>query len=95
MPQRANRLQRGCGQGIGDLVATGFSGYSRNSRFGEEFARTGVCNIQSEGCASLPLVSTLLGSEKSTLHIFRALEEVILNGKDANEIFTKLIRRRV
>jgi len=81
--------------GVGDLVATGFSGYSRNSRFGEEFARTGVCNIQSEGCASLPLVSTLLGSEKSTLHIFRALEEVILNGKDANEIFTKLIRRRV
>ena len=81
--------------GIGDLIATGFSGYSRNSRFGEEFARTGVCNIQSEGCASLPLVSALLGSEKSTLPIFKVLEEIILNGKDAKETFTNLIQSRV
>lgn len=82
--------------GIGDLVATGFSEYSRNSQFGEEIARTGVCrHRQSEGYESLPLLLGLLKEERSAFPVFFALEEIILNGKDANEIFTKLIRRLV
>jgi glycerol-3-phosphate dehydrogenase (NAD(P)+) len=40
--------------GVGDLIATGYSGYSRNRGIGAEIARTGVCNLQGEGISSLP-----------------------------------------
>jgi glycerol-3-phosphate dehydrogenase (NAD(P)+) len=40
--------------GAGDLIATGYSGYSRNRGIGAEIARTGVCHLQGEGIASLP-----------------------------------------
>lgn len=77
--------------GVGDLVATGFSGFSRNSRSGEEIARTGVCNIQSEGCASLPHFLQLLPDDRSTFPVLQGLEHIIVDGKDAKEVFTKLI----
>ena len=78
--------------GVGDLVATGFSGFSRNSRSGEEIAHTGICNIQSEGCASLPFLLHLLPGDRSVFPILHGLERIIVDGKDAKEIFTKLIR---
>jgi glycerol-3-phosphate dehydrogenase (NAD(P)+) len=40
--------------GAGDLIATGYSGYSRNRGIGAEIARAGVCHLQGEGIASLP-----------------------------------------
>jgi glycerol-3-phosphate dehydrogenase (NAD(P)+) len=40
--------------GVGDLIATGYSGYSRNRGIGAEIARTGTCHLQGEGIASLP-----------------------------------------
>jgi glycerol-3-phosphate dehydrogenase (NAD(P)+) len=40
--------------GVGDLIATGYSGYSRNRGIGAEIARTGACHLQGEGIASLP-----------------------------------------
>ena len=40
--------------GVGDLIATGYSGYSRNRGIGAEIARTGVCHLQGEGMVSLP-----------------------------------------
>jgi glycerol-3-phosphate dehydrogenase len=39
--------------GVGDLIATGYSGYSRNRGIGAEIARTGVCRLQGEGMVSL------------------------------------------
>lgn len=79
--------------GAGDLVATGFSSYSRNNRFGEEIARNGVCAIKSEGCASLPLVAELIAnSGNDSFPLFRALEEVILRGGNAKERFAQLIK---
>ncbi|KKW12801.1 MAG: Glycerol-3-phosphate dehydrogenase [NAD(P)+] [Parcubacteria group bacterium GW2011_GWA2_49_9] len=78
--------------GIGDLVATGFSGYSRNSRSGEEIVRNGVCNIQSEGCASLPHFLKLLPADRSVFPLLHGLEQIIIDGKDAKDIFSQLIR---
>lgn len=78
--------------GLGDFIATGFSGYSKNSRFGEEIARTGVCALQSEGSASLPFLSELLGRERQAFPLFQKLEDVITVGKDAKETFTQLMR---
>ncbi len=40
--------------GVGDLIATGYSAYSRNHGIGEEIARTGVCDLRGEGIVSLP-----------------------------------------
>jgi glycerol-3-phosphate dehydrogenase (NAD(P)+) len=40
--------------GVGDLIATGYSEYSRNHGIGAEIARTGICKLQGEGIASLP-----------------------------------------
>lgn len=77
--------------GAGDFVATGFSSYSRNNRFGEEIARNGVCAIKSEGCASLPLFAELLSYKKDSPPLFRALEEVIIGGANAKERFAQLM----
>lgn len=78
--------------GVGDLVATGFSGFSRNSRSGEEIAHTGVCNIQSEGCASLPFLLHLLPGDRSAFPVLQGLEHIIVDGKDAKETFNKLMK---
>lgn len=71
--------------GLGDLIATGFSRHSRNSNFGEEFARTGVCNIQSEGCASLPSVEALLRGSLTAFPLLTALGDIVLRGASAPE----------
>lgn len=76
--------------GVGDLVATSFSSYSRNSRFGEEIARNGICSIKSEGCASLPILAQMLGEKRRTYPLFLALDDVINNGADAKERFERL-----
>jgi glycerol-3-phosphate dehydrogenase (NAD(P)+) len=79
--------------GVGDLIATGFSSSSRNNRFGEELVKNGVCNIQSEGCASLPAFSQMLKEKQKEYPLFAALEEVVLQRKDAQEQFGKLMAR--
>lgn len=79
--------------GVGDLIATGFSAYSRNNQFGEEFVRTGVCNIQSEGCASLPLMAEILGEKRSAFPVFQTLLRVIIQGADAKKQFEKMLSR--
>ncbi|MDR3582688.1 MAG: hypothetical protein P4L67_05425 [Candidatus Pacebacteria bacterium] len=40
--------------GAGDLIATGYSAYSRNRGIGAEIARTGTCALRGEGTVSLP-----------------------------------------
>ena len=47
--------------GIGDLIATGSSTYSRNYSVGRELATTGVCTGTSEGTSSVRAVRALDG----------------------------------
>jgi glycerol-3-phosphate dehydrogenase (NAD(P)+) len=47
--------------GVGDLIATGYSDYSRNRGIGAEIARTGMCHLQGEGIASLPSLKKRIG----------------------------------
>ncbi|KKU77520.1 MAG: Glycerol-3-phosphate dehydrogenase [NAD(P)+] [Parcubacteria group bacterium GW2011_GWA2_47_64] len=79
--------------GVGDLVATGFSPYSRNNHFGEKLVMTGVCNIKSEGNASLPALSRLLKKPRAVFPLLETLEDVILRGANAKERFPQCMAR--
>lgn len=73
--------------GLGDLVATGFSPYSRNRRAGDELVRTGKCLVKSEGLLSLPSLLTLLGKKKDKFPLLKVLEKVCINGENAKKVF--------
>jgi len=52
--------------GVGDLVATGYSPYSRNRQAGDEIVATGTCAIPGEGLLSLPAFTKRLGAASAT-----------------------------
>jgi glycerol-3-phosphate dehydrogenase (NAD(P)+) len=77
--------------GLGDLIATGYSPYSRNREVGNELVKTGTCCLESEGSRSLPIIASLLGQEKNTLPFFTALEEILIKNQNAKTIFENFI----
>lgn len=85
--------------GLGDLVATGFSEYSRNREAGEELIKTKECCLKSEGINSLPVIIELLGLGRATalsrksekFPILKSLERIILKRENAEIIFEELI----
>ncbi len=78
--------------GLGDLVTTGFSPHSRNRQVGDRLVKTGESSLKSEGLASLPLIVELLGKNVNNFPILRALEEVVIQNRNAKITFTTLIR---
>ncbi|MDI6821237.1 MAG: hypothetical protein QMD65_03665 [Patescibacteria group bacterium] len=93
--------------GLGDLIATGFSPYSRNRQLGDELVSSHVKDLdvkmKSEGIVSLPSIIKLLApyttccctgfaphNKLSAFPILQALEEIIIQHKNAKEIFEKL-----
>jgi glycerol-3-phosphate dehydrogenase (NAD(P)+) len=77
--------------GLGDLIATGFSPYSRNRQVGDELVRTGKCCLKSEGFVSLPSVIKLIKEDKiSQLPILQALTEIIIYHKNVKTTFERL-----
>ncbi|MBI4139218.1 hypothetical protein HY479_03655 [Candidatus Uhrbacteria bacterium] len=75
--------------GLGDLVATGFSPYSRNRQAGEELIKTGRAN-KSEGMSALTSVLFLLKEKKSELPLLLALEEAVIKRQPAKIVFERL-----
>lgn len=72
--------------GLGDLVATGYSPYSRNRRVGEELV-TKHTVLQSEGVRSLPPLLHMLGEKKEQLPFLAALETIVVQHQDARIVF--------
>ena len=73
--------------GVSDLIATGFSVNSRNHKVGFDIAQNGDCELESEGTISLPSIIKLLGDKSKSLPILIALEEIVMQDKEAKKAF--------
>lgn len=78
--------------GVGDLITTGFSGYSANHQIGKELAEKNAYSKQGEGAISLPIIIQLLGKNTKNLRVLKSLEQGILNKKDIKKTFEDLIK---
>lgn len=78
--------------GLGDLVATGISDFSRNHEEGKKIAQTGVCSATSEGCVSLPSVIALLGNS-ADFPLLKTLEHIFTKHADVRENMLFLLRK--
>jgi glycerol-3-phosphate dehydrogenase (NAD(P)+) len=76
--------------GLADLVATGYSKYSKNHAMGEELVKTGKCSEKSEGYISISSVVALLGEKVKEFPLLLALSQIILEKKDCKSIFATL-----
>ncbi|MFA5987159.1 MAG: NAD(P)-dependent oxidoreductase [Candidatus Paceibacterota bacterium] len=81
--------------GLGDLVATGSSKFSKNRTLGEEIIKTGKYTVKSEGISSLPFFLKRLELAKISiddLPVFLAVKKVLIDGKspssELNSIFS-------
>jgi len=75
--------------GLGDLIATGFSRYSRNHQVGDDLVHTGVITVKSEGVVALPSVIKRLGLRAKRYPLLMAIEAVVLKRKPAHIIFER------
>ncbi|MBI2623644.1 MAG: hypothetical protein HYW65_03665 [Candidatus Liptonbacteria bacterium] len=78
--------------GLGDFLATGYSGYSSNHHAGLELVATGHSTRRSEGTYSLPTVLKILGKKKKQFAILTAIESVVVRHADAKKTFEKLFK---
>ncbi len=81
--------------GRGDLIATGYSRYSRNRLAGENLARGKGIDRGSEGIASLAPLSNLLGTRASRFPVMNAVKKIVEKRGDAGKIFLALAAREV
>ncbi len=72
--------------GLGDLLATGWSNFSHNFTTGRNIILRNTKNPRSEGCASLPSISKLLGKDIQNYKILYSVKQIILDKKDAKTI---------
>ncbi len=75
--------------GIGDLIATGFSPYSRNYKAGFAIVKR-TEYVVSEGIISLPSINKILGKKIDKFIILKALKKVILEKSDPKIIFSAM-----
>lgn len=80
--------------GVGDLVATGYSGYSRNRGIGAEIARTGTCTLRGEGTASLPSLKKRIG-DAASFPLLRLIHTISIECKPAREAFNIFFRNAI
>lgn len=74
--------------GVGDLIATGFSIYSRHHEVGETIVKGGVCDRKNEGCNSLFALLAFLKEKKVNVPpLLAKLEAAVLQPKEARKIF--------
>jgi glycerol-3-phosphate dehydrogenase (NAD(P)+) len=72
--------------GIGDLIATGFSKYSKNHEYGKKLALTGQVHFDSEGSISLRPMIKKIGPLKKELQIFSKIYSIVQKRKDPKSI---------
>lgn len=74
--------------GIADMVATGFSPYSRNCKVGQEIVQNGECVTVSEGGESLPQMVQLLKQASVPAPIVLLIGKIVAGGESARAIDT-------
>lgn len=76
-----------CGiAGMGDLIATATSPYSRNRVVGEELAQGKKQRMESEGVSALPCIPTLLGTHLDEFPLLHTLYRIVQDGGTAEEL---------
>ncbi|PIT91648.1 hypothetical protein COU12_01950 [Candidatus Jorgensenbacteria bacterium CG10_big_fil_rev_8_21_14_0_10_54_38] len=73
--------------GLGDLLATGYSKYSRNRLAGENLAKGKGIDRGSEGVASLAPLFRLLGARAARFPLLTQLKKIVLLKKSPKDIF--------
>lgn len=78
--------------GIGDLLATGFSPYSRNGKVAREFAKTGECPslYASEGCVSIVSVWKSARTVRNQAPVLGALAAIFIQNQKPLQAFEAL-----
>lgn len=74
--------------GIADMVATGFSPYSRNCKVGQEIVQNGECVTVSEGGESLPQMVELLKQASISAPIVSSIAKIVAGEVSAHTIDT-------
>ena len=85
--------------GLGDLIATGFSNYSRNREVGELLALErphGLAggknnDLQSEGMAAIGTVIKLFSGDVGHYPILNGLQKIVSGSGEARQIFVEMI----
>lgn len=78
--------------GIADLVATGFSRYSRNHQVGDELVHARKLTVRSEGIVALPSLLKIVGARKRHFPMLLAIESVALRRRDPKKTFERFFR---
>lgn len=76
--------------GIADMVATGFSPYSRNCQVGHEIVQSGECITVSEGAESLPQMMQLLERSATSAPIVFRISQII-SGKASPKTLSEIV----
>ncbi len=79
--------------GLGDLIATSFSPYSRNRNVGEIIGKTGKSSIKSEGFRSIVFFRKTLKKHISSLPLLQALSKIIIKKSNPRKTLESLIKK--
>lgn len=79
--------------GLSDLLATGFSPYSKNRETGRVVAQTHKCCVGGEGAISFPTVWKKLGAKRKIFPILNIIKKVLIKRQDAKKLFENYFRQ--
>ena len=80
--------------GMGDLIATAFSNFSRNREVGETLAKSGICCLESEGYRSVNSVIDILGKKYLSFPFLAAIKLIVLDNKKSTDSFCDLLENQ-
>jgi glycerol-3-phosphate dehydrogenase (NAD(P)+) len=80
--------------GLADLIATGYSPYSRNRQAGEKLVKTDKRCLKSEGFSSLAPLINLLRKRKEQFPLLLALEQVVVKNRNPKKIIMTMRARQ-
>jgi len=72
--------------GLGDLVLTGLSQYSRNRASGKDLLEYGQPSVKSEGFTAFPSLVELLENDLENLPLLQVLQSIITDHMSAQEV---------
>ena len=78
--------------GLGDLIATGFSSYSKNHSAGQELVRFGHCRLASEGLVSVGPMANKMRNHLPKLPLLSALKKIVKDKADARQAILDYIK---
>lgn len=78
--------------GLGDLIATGTSPFSRNRATGDQIVKTGEVNPLSEGAISAASLRELLNDRTSEFEFLSIILSVVLDKRPAADAYSALLR---